>query len=365
MLDVGTNRASLLEDPMYIGNRHARIRGERYDTFIDSYVSTVTRLFPGALLQWEDFAPTSGRRILEKYRHRIPTFNDDMQGTGAITLAAAISAVRVCGTPMRGQRVVIFGAGTAGTGIADQLSDAMMRDGLSRQDALSRIWCVDRNGLLTVDMAGTLMDYQFPYARPAKDRGTGVSMTLAEVVRRAKPTMLIGTSCAAGSFTEDIIRDMASSTERPIIFALSTPSARIEASPADLIAWTSGRALVATGSPFAPVTFKGITYVIAQINNPMLYPGLALGAIVARALSISTGMFAAAASAVSSLVSVRQLGASLLPSIDDLRFVSRTVAEAVAEAAEAEGLARVTLKDIAHQVQSAMWQPEYRRLVAI
>jgi len=362
MLDVGTNRASLLEDPMYIGNRHPRIRGERYDAFIDAYVKAVTKLFPNALLQWEDFAPSNGRRILEKYRHRIPTFNDDMQGTGAITLAAAISAIRVCGTPLRNQRVVIFGAGTAGIGIADQLRDAMMRDGLSREDAVSRFWCVDRNGLNTTESAARLMDYQLTYARTSKDRD-GIS--LAEVVRRVKPTMLIGTSAAGGSFTEEVVREMAAGTERPIIFALSNPAARIEANPADLIAWTNGRALIATGSPFAPVTFKGITYVIAQVNNAMLYPGLALGAIVARAGSISNGMFAAAASAVSSLVSVRQPGASLLPSIDDLRFVSRTVAEAVAEAADAEGLARVRLKDIAQQVQDAMWQPEYRPLVAV
>jgi len=360
MLDVGTNRTSLLEDPMYIGNRHPRIRGERYDAFIDAYVKSVTKLFPNALLQWEDFAPGNGRRILEKYRHSVPTFNDDMQGTGAITLAAAISAVRVCGTPLRHQKVVIFGAGTAGIGIADELRDAMMRDGLSREDAVSRFWCVDKNGLNTAEMAERLMDYQLTYARPS-----GPSISLAEVVRRVKPTMLIGTSGAPGSFTEEIIRDMAAGTERPIIFALSNPASRIEANPADLIAWTNGRALIATGSPFAPVTFKGITYVIAQVSNPMLYPGLALGAIVARAACISDGMFAAAASAVSSLVSVRQPGASLLPSIDDLRFVSRTVAGAVAEAAEAEGLARVSLKDIARQVQNAMWQPEYRRLVAI
>jgi malate dehydrogenase (oxaloacetate-decarboxylating) len=360
MLDVGTNRASLLEDPMYIGNRHARVRGERYDAFIDAYVKAVTKLFPSALLQWEDFAPGNGRRILEKYRQRVPTFNDDMQGTGAITLAAAISAVRVCATPLRNQRVVIFGAGTAGIGIADQLRDAMMRDGLSREEAVTRFWCVDRGGLITAGMEENLMDYQLTYARPS-----GAAMSLAEVVRRVKPTMLIGASGVSGSFTEEIVREMAAGTERPVIFALSHPAARMEAHPADLIAWTNGRALLATGCPFAPVTFKGTTYVIAQINNAMLYPGLALGAIVARASSISDGMFAAAASAVSSLVSVRQPGASLLPSIDDLRFVSRTVAEAVAEAAKAEGLARVTLKNIAQQVQTAMWNPEYRRLIAV
>ena len=375
MLDVGTNRQSLLSDPMYIGNRHARVRGERYDDFIDAYVTAVTKLFPNALIQWEDFAPGNGRRILEKYRNRICTFNDDMQGTGAITLAAAISAVRICGTPLRNQRVVIYGAGTAGIGVADQIRDAMVRDGftkndgLCREDATLRFWCVDRQGLLTADMTD-LRDYQVTYARPAveskawKSDGNGKGAGLAEVVRRVKPTMLIGASTDSGSFTEEIVKDMAAHTERPIIFVLSSPPAQAEANPADLIAWTGGRALIATGSPFAPVTYKGVTYVVAQANNALLYPGLGLGAIVSRASRISDGMFAAAANAVSSLVAVRQPGASLLPQIDDLRSVSVTVAAAVAEMAIAEGLSRVRFSDIVQQVQDAMWQPGYRRIQA-
>jgi len=370
MLDVGTNRESLLSDPMYIGNRHARIRGERYDVFIDAYVKATTKLFPKALLQWEDFAPGNGRRILEKYRHQICTFNDDMQGTGAITLAAAISAARVCGTPLRNQRVVVFGAGTAGIGIADQIRDAMVCEGLSPEEAGQRFWCVDRQGLLTTGMAGQLRDYQMTYARPGaeskgwKHEGNGNGVSLTEVVRRVMPTILIGASTAPGSFTEPIVREMAAHTERPIIFALSSPPARAEANPADLIAWTDGRALIATGMPFAPVTHKGVTYVVAQVNNAMLYPGLCLGAIVSKASKISDGMFAAAASAVSSLVAVRLPGASLLPHIDDLRSVSVTVAVAVAEAAEVEGLARVKFSDIVQQVQDAMWQPDYRRILA-
>ncbi|MBA3975722.1 MAG: NAD-dependent malic enzyme [Candidatus Solibacter sp.] len=369
MLDVGTDRESLLSDPMYVGNRHPRIRGEAYDAFIDAYVTAVTKLFPHALLQWEDFAPGNGRRILEKYRGRICTFNDDMQGTGAITLAATISAVRVCGTPLRSQRVVIFGAGTAGIGVADQLRDAMVREGSSREEATSRFWCVDRQGLLTIGMGGGLRDYQVTYARPPTESkgwrhdGDG-GVGLAEVVRRVGPTMLIGASSAAGSFTEEIVREMAAHTERPIIFALSDPRTRSEANPSDLIAWTDGRALVATGSPFAPVTFKGMTYVIAQVNNAMLYPGLALGAIVSRASRISDGMFAAAASAVSSMVTVRQPGSSLLPHVDDLRSVSLTVAVAVAETADAEGLAGIKFDDIVQQVQDAMWHPEYRTILA-
>jgi malate dehydrogenase (oxaloacetate-decarboxylating) len=243
----------------------------------------------------------------------------------------------------------------------------MVRDGLSKADAVRRIWCVDRNGLLTDGMTTRLRDYQVAYARPAAEsknwrHGSGVD--LAEVVRRVQPTMLIGASTVAGSFTEEIVRNMAAHTQRPIIFALSNPPARAEADPSDLISWTDGRALVATGSSFAPVTHKGVTYVIGQVNNAMLYPGLALGAIVSRASRISDGMFAAASNAVSSLVTVRQPGASLLPHIDDLRSVSVTVAAAVIEAANAEGLARVRFDDIVQQVEDAMWQPEYRPIHA-
>jgi malate dehydrogenase (oxaloacetate-decarboxylating) len=246
----------------------------------------------------------------------------------------------------------------------------MMREGLSKEDASRRFWCVDRRGLLTDEMDGQLRDYQVPYARPAaeskgwKSGGNGMGVSLAEVVHRVKPTMLIGASTASGSFTEAIVRDMAAHTDRPIIFALSNPPPRAEAIPADLIAWTDGRALIATGSPFAPVTHRGVTHVVAQVNNAMLYPGLGLGAIVSRTSRISDGMFAAAASAVSSLVTVRQPGASLLPHIDDLRSVSLTVAVAVAETAEAEGLSRVRFHDIVQQVQDAMWHPEYRRIQA-
>ena len=370
MLDVGTNRDGLLSDPTYIGNRHERVRGERYDAFIDKYVSVVTRLFPNALLQWEDFAPVNGRRILEEYRERICTFNDDMQGTGAITLAAATSAVRVCGTPLRNQRIVIFGAGTAGIGIADQLCTSMVSEGLSRGEAVRRFWCVERQGLLTSGMARELGEHQVTYARPAAESkgwrhdGESNGVELAEVVRRVKPTMLIGASTVADSFTEPIIREMAAHTDRPIIFPLCIPPARAAASPADLIAWTDGRALIATGSSYAPVTHKGVTYVIGQANNAMLYPGLVLGAIVSRARLLSNGMLAAAANAVSSLVAVRQQGASLLPHIDDLRSVSATVAAAVAEAAVFEGLAGIEFVDIVQQIHDAMWQPEYREIQA-
>ena len=368
MLDVGTNRESLLNDPMYVGNRHARVDGERYDAFIDAYVKAVTKLFPRAVLNWADFSPGNGRRILGKYRDQSPTFNDDLQGTGAITLAAAVSASRVCGAPLRNQRVVIFGAGTAGIGVADQIRDAMVREGLSEQDAIRQFWCVDLPGLLTDDMGDRLTDRQAPYARPAAEvegwRRDGDAIGLAEVVSRVRPTMLIGASKRSEAFSQAIIQEMSAHVERPIIFPLSSPASVAEATPADLIAWTDGRALIATGSMFTPVTYRGITYVIGQANNTMLYPGLGLGAIVSRASRISNGMFAAAANAVSSLVAVRIPGASLLPLVDNLRSVSMTVALAVAETAMEEGLAGVDLDDIVRQVQDAMWQPEYCRLRA-
>jgi malate dehydrogenase (oxaloacetate-decarboxylating) len=368
MLDVGTNQESLVKDPMYIGNRHARVRGERYEAFIDAYVEIATKLFPKALLLWEDFGHSNGRRVLEKYRRQIRTFSDDLQGTGAVTLAAAISAMRVCGTRLRNQRVVIFGAGTAGIGIADQISNAMVAEGLSQAEAARRFWCVDSAGLLTDDMGDRLSDYQAAYARPGaevrtwKRDDTESIISLAEVVRQVHPTMLIGTSGVGSAFTEAIIKEMAAHTDRPIIFPLSVSSA--EAIPAHLIAWTDGRALIVTGAPFAPVTHRGITHVIGQANNSKLYPGLCLGAIVSQARSISDKMLTAAANALSSLVVAHQPGAPMLPHIDNLRDVSMTVAVAVAEAAAAEGLAGVELDDIVQQVQDAMWQPEYSRIQA-
>ncbi|MFI9839155.1 NAD-dependent malic enzyme [Nonomuraea sp. NPDC051941] len=364
-LDVGTDNEALLNDPTYVGNRHSRVRGRRYDDFIDAYVTTATRMFPGAMLHWEDFGPSNARRILEKYTERICTFNDDMQGTGAIVLAAMLGAVRVSATPMRDQRIVIFGAGTAGIGNADQLRDAMIRDGLDHDTATRRIWPIDKQGLLIDDMTG-LRDYQQPYARP-RDEVAGWSrdergISLAEVVRRVKPTMLLGTSTVHGAFTEEIVRSMAAQVERPIIFPISNPTERIEAMPADLIRWTGGRALIATGIPVEPITHKTVTYVIAQANNALLYPGLGLGVVVSRARRVSSGMLQAAAEAVAGMVDVSAAGASLLPQVDNLREVSATVAVAVANRAAEEHLARTMLRDTVQQVHEAMWQPAYRAI---
>ncbi|KAB1916274.1 NAD-dependent malic enzyme [Micromonospora sp. AMSO31t] len=366
-LDVGTDNEDLLNDPLYLGNRHSRVRGKRYDEFIEAYVTAATKLFPKAMLHWEDFGPSNARRILERYRDRVCTLNDDMQGTGAIVLASALSAIRVSGTPMREQRVVIFGAGTAGVGIADQLRDAMVRDGADRDASTRRFWCVDKQGLLIDDMRD-LRDFQVGYARPAAEvagwkRGAA-GIGLADVVAQVKPTMLIGTSTVHGAFTEQVVREMAAHVQRPIIFPLSNPTERIEAMPDQIIPWTDGRGLIATGIPLPPVTYNRVTYAIGQANNALVYPGLGLGAIVARARRISDGMLEAAADAIAGMVDVATPGASLLPQVENLRTTSATVAVAVAKRAAQEGLAQVTLTDPVQQVQDAMWQPTYRQVTA-
>src|SRR6516225_3587470 len=267
MLDVGTDQAELLEDPLYLGVQHKRPAQEPYDAFIDAYVTAALEVFPGALLHWEDFGPGNARRVLDRYRDHILTFNDDVQGTGAVNLAAVLSGARASQTPLTQHRIVIFGSGTAGIGIADQLRGAMTGDGLDPAAARARLWCLDRYGLLTDDMTG-LRNFQVPYARPAAEvrdwrgRGTASGIGLAEVVSRVHPTILIGTSTQHGAFTEEIVRDMAAHVDRPVILPMSNPTTLSEAIPADLLAWTGGRALIATGSPFSPVTYQGVTYQI-------------------------------------------------------------------------------------------------------
>jgi malate dehydrogenase (oxaloacetate-decarboxylating) len=369
VLDVGTDNLNLLNDEMYLGERHPRVRGERYDRLIDAYVTACQKLFPHAMLHWEDFGAANARRILNTYADQVCTFNDDMQGTAAVVLAAAFSAVRAAGSRLRDQRVVIHGAGTAGLGIADMMRDQMVREGLSREEATARFWALDREGLLGDDRAAHLYDFQVPYARPwdeIKDWGTpGSRPGLADVVRHARPTMLIGTSTQAGAFTEHIVRDMAAHTERPIIMPLSNPTPRAEAMPADLLAWTGGRALVATGSPFAPVELDGVTYQIAQANNALVFPGLGLGVTVARASHITDRLIAAAADAVAKLSDATRPGTSLLPPVRDLRPVSAAVAIEVVRVADAEGLAQVPIDNPIQQVHDTMWRYEYPRIEAI
>jgi malate dehydrogenase (oxaloacetate-decarboxylating) len=370
VLDTGTDNPGLLGQDTYVGARHPRVRGERYDQLIEAYVRTAAKMFPRAMLHWEDFGAANAHRILATYAGAYCTFNDDMQGTAAVVLAAALGAVRAAGTRMRDQRVVIHGAGTAGIGIADVLRQVMTAEGLPAGQATSRFWALGSKGLLTSDYPVTMRDFQVPYARPGHEvagwsRDGDGRIGLAEVVARTHPTMLIGTSTQPGVFSEPIVTDMAAHAQRPIIMPLSNPTSRAEARPADLIAWTGGRALVATGSPFDPVTYDGVCHVIAQANNALIFPGLGLGVTVARARRVSDGMLAAAAAALAGRTDASTPGAAVLPPVASLREVSAAVAVAVAQAAQAEGLAQAQLDDPAKQVVQAMWTPAYPVIEAV
>ena len=361
-LDVGTDNEALLNDPLYLGNRHARVRGAGYDSFIEKYLETASSLFPGALLHFEDFGPGNARRILLAYRDRYRIFNDDMQGTGAITLAALLAAVKVTGVPMREQKLLVFGAGTAGVGIADQIHDAMVRGGASPAQATRQVWLIDKQGLLTSDMTD-LRDYQKPYARdPAEVKGWasgGGKISLLDAVKHVAPTVLLGTSTVHGAFTREVIETMSAAVERPIVFPISNPTSKIEAMPADVIAWSGGKGLVAVGIPVGPVDYQGVTYQIGQANNALVYPGLGLGTIVSGASKVTDGMLLAAAEAVAGQVDVSAPGAPLVPPVSNLRASSATTAVAVAQAAIAEGVATTKPGDLMQAVQDAMWQPAY------
>jgi malate dehydrogenase (oxaloacetate-decarboxylating) len=370
MLDVGTNRQSLLDDPLYLGNRHPRVPTDEYDRFVDAFAATAARLFPQALLHWEDVGVENARRLLERYQDRQLTFNDDIQGTGSVNLAAVLAGIRATGSTLISQRVLVYGAGTAGTGIADQLRSEMIRCGATDLQARARFWAVDRHGLITVGQPG-LSPAQQHYARdPAETAGWAVDpvlggVGLAEAVRRVHPTILIGTSTQPGAFTEEIVRDMAAHVDRPMFFPMSNPTSLAEAAPTDLIRWTEGRALVAAGSPFGAVTYNKITYVIAQANNALIFPGLGLGVIAAQATRVTGNMLAAAARAVSELVDTSVPGAPLLPQVEELRETSVAVAAAVATAARDDGVATAKLADdLPGQLRSMMWQPEYRPVLA-
>jgi malate dehydrogenase (oxaloacetate-decarboxylating) len=366
MLDVGTDRQSLLDDPMYIGNRHPRVKAAEYDAFLAAFVAAVRTVFPHALLHWEDMGTANARRLLTQYRDVLPSFNDDIQGTGAVNLAAVLAAVRATGIELAAHRIVIFGAGSAGSGIADQLTAALVASGLNAGEARSRFWAVDRHGLIVTggdDQSADQSRYSRDQAEVAdwqRDPVLG-GIPLAEVVRRVHPTVLIGTSARGGAFTEDIVKDMAAHTDRPVIMPMSNPTELAEARPGDLIEWTGGRALVATGSPAPPVEYAGTRYVIAQANNALVFPGLGLGAITTRASRITDGMLSAAAHAVAALVNSGTAGSPLLPEVAALRDTSVAVAVAVAEAAIADGVAQRALAgDLTAAVQAQMWQPVYR-----
>lgn len=361
-LDVGTDNEALLNDPTYLGNRHARVRGERYDALIANYLKTAAEMFPNALLHFEDFGPSNARRILMENRRQYRIFNDDMQGTGAIVMAAVFSGLKVTKQTFAEQRLVVYGAGTAGTGMADQISAAMEREGLSREEAKQRVWLIDINGLVTDDMDG-LPDYQQEYARPATEVAdwakTDGKIGLLEVVKQVKPTILIGTSTDHGAFTEDVVKALCAGVERPILLPLSNPTEKIEVMPSEAIKWSDGKALISVGIPVPPVPYKGVNYEIGQANNAMLYPGLGLGVIVSGAKHVTDGMLLAAAEAVASQVNPQDEGASLLPSVNNLRASSATVAVAVAKQAVKDGVATKQPENWVQAVQDAMWQAVY------
>jgi malate dehydrogenase (oxaloacetate-decarboxylating) len=361
-LDVGTDNETLLNDPSYLGSRHGRVSGKAYDDLIASYLATASKLFPKALLHFEDFGPSNARRILVDNAAKYRIFNDDMQGTGAIVMASVISGLKITGGTFADQRLLVFGAGTAGTGMADQIHAAMMRGGATAEQASAQIWLVDINGLVIDDMTD-LPDYQQPYARAAAevvdwDRADG-QVNLLTTVKQVKPTILIGTSTVHGAFTREVVEALAAGVERPILLPLSNPTSRIEVMPAQALEWSNGKALVAVGIPAAPVNYGGVSYTIGQANNALLYPGLGLGTIVSGAKHVTDGMLLAAADAVASQVDVSAPGASLLPSVENLRASSATVAVAVAKAATDDGVATVKHDDLVQAVQDAMWQPVY------
>ncbi len=373
LLDVGTDNQEHLADPLYIGWQHERVRGAEYDALIETFIDAVSERWPHVLLHWEDFALRNANRLLARYRDRLCTFNDDIQGTAAIAVGTLLAAVNVTREPLRSQRIAVFGAGSAGTGICALLLRAMIEAGENERDARDRFYLVDRDGLLTDDMPG-LQPFQAPFAQPRNRVADWTLQTpghigLADVIANAQPTVLIGTSGQPHAFTEDIVRAMARHVPCPIIFPLSNPTERAEATPDDLLEWTDGRAVIGTGSPFPPVRRHGRDVRVDQTNNAYVYPGIGLGAIAVQARAISDDMFLAAARTVAELSPARRdPQANLLPPLVELRQISFDVALAVASQAVAEGLAApITPAQIAAAVRSKMWEPvyaPYRRLPA-
>ena len=368
VLDAGTDNLKLLNDDLYLGLRHARVRGERYDAFIRRFVQAASAVFPHAMIHWEDFGAGNAHRILADYRDEVCTFNDDVQGTAAVVAAAVMAGVQANGERLTDQRVVVHGAGTAGVGVANLLVELMVAEGLTPDQARERFWVTSSRGLVTDDPSQRFRDFQRPYAHALAETASWTldsahGIGLADIVRNVHPTILIGTSGRPGSFTQEIVQEMASHVDAPIILPLSNPTMLAEGAPADILAWTDGRARIATGSPFAPVSWGDVTYTIAQANNALVFPGLGLGVSVVRAERVTNAMIGAAARAVASLMRITRPGQSLLPSMNDLRRVSATVAIAVAEAAMRDGVATVPLTDPVGQVFDTMWQPVYPELV--
>jgi malate dehydrogenase (oxaloacetate-decarboxylating) len=365
LLDTGTDNEERLKDPLYLGWRHHRIRGKEYVDFVDRFVQAVKKRFPNVLLQWEDFAKDHARLLLEHYQDQLCTFNDDIQGTAAVTVAGILSAVKTIGSTITQQNIVMYGAGSAGTGIADLIVLSMMRQGLSKEEAYRRIWLIDQEGLLHEGIKN-LTSSQIPYAQPI-DRisqmkfNPSQSIGLEEVIQKAHPTILIGVSGAFGAFTENCIRTMAQLTPRPIIFPLSNPTSRCEAQPKDIIEWTEGKALIATGTLFPDVVYKGVTFQIGQCNNSFIFPAMGLGILASKANRVTSNMFLAAAEALSGLSpALKAEGASLFPMADQIRDVALHLATAVGLQAQKDNVApKTTPEELKLNIDDNFWIPEY------
>lgn len=366
MLDVGTDNEALLSDPLYLGWRHRRMRGDEYDELVDAFVNALDEQFPHVLLQWEDFAQSNANRLLARHRDRICSFNDDIQGTAAVTTAAIVAGMKASATPLTELRLVVVGAGSAGTGIAEQTTRALVAAGLTESEARQRCWLVDRFGLLH-DGLDEVFSFQEPFVRPwseieSLDRDGNGQVGLLEVVSHVRPHALVGVTGQPGLFTEAVIRAQAAGVERPIVLPLSNPTPRAEAIPSDVIAWTEGRALIGTGSPFEPVAFAATTYPITQVNNVYIFPGVGLGVTVTKARAVSDSMLTAAATAIGDMPSNEdQTAGALLPPISETSTVAVAVAIAVGAAAVSEGLADpMTIDQITERVEASFWHPVYR-----
>ena len=360
VIDAGTNREELRNNPNYLGNRHERVRGDHYYDFIDQFVQTAERLFPKLYLHWEDFGRLNAANILEKYRKQIPTFNDDIQGTGIVTLGGIFGSLDISGEKLTDQVYLCYGGGTAGAGIASRVLREMISEGLSEEEAYKRFFMVDKQGLLFDDM-DDLTPEQKPFAKKRADFSNADKLTdLLEVVKTVKPTILVGTSTQPNTFTKEIVEAMCENTERPMIFPLSNPTKLAEASAKDLIEWSDGKAFVATGIPADTVSYKGVDYVIGQANNALIYPGLGLGMLASEASLLTDEMIGAAAHSLSGIVNPGQPGAPVLPPFKYVADVSIKVAEAVAKKAQEQGLARAKETDMAKAVRDLKWDPEYK-----
>ena len=359
VIDAGTNRQSLLEDPNYLGNRHERVRGDRYYAFIDQFVETVERLFPKLYLHWEDFGRGNAANILNKYKTKIPTFNDDIQGTGIVTLGGVFAAMDIAGEKLTDQVYLCYGGGTAGAGIASRVLREMVVDGLSEEEAYKRFFMVDKQGLLFDDM-DDLTPEQRPFAKKRSDFANADKLTdLLEVVKTVKPTILVGTSTQPSTFTKEVVEAMCENTKRPVIFPLSNPTKLAEATAKDLIEWSNGKAFVATGIPSDDIEYNGVNYVIGQANNALIYPGLGLGMLASEASLLTDEMIGAAAHALSGIVDITKPGAPVLPPFKYVAEVSLKVATAVAKKAQEQGLARAAEQDMEKAVRDFRWIPKY------